>query len=209
MADPRSLSLRLGGKEYPCFKRLIFFTRGGKKAATLLLIIETIPWYTSTHLLYHAFPFPFFFFYSLKCGRGTRRGHEYDSWLLRKRSGKATDGDRLAARRGEKGSARWGRRKSPFGNSLFPTSIDFFPRELQLVGPRLLLEMKSNLQAVHKPMQGGRQCVPSPIKITRSKLPLESTSAMMPTISEWQDYNCAIVPRMLAKIIPLQSLKAF
>lgn len=195
MADPRSLSLRLGGKEYPCFKRLIFFTRGGKKAATLLLIIETIPWYISTHLLYHAFPFPFFF-YSLKCGRGTRRGHEYDSWLLRKRSGKATDGDRLAARRGEKGSARWGRRKSPFGNSLFPTSIDFFPRELQLVGPRLLLEMKSNLQAVRKPMQGERQCVPSPIKITRSKLPLESrrdfgNDANNIWITRLQSRNCS------------------
>lgn len=161
MADPRSLLLRLGGKEYPCFKRLIFFHEGWKKSSYVALNHWNDP---LVHIDAPSLPcvsFPPFFFYSLKCGRGTRRGHEYDSWLLRKRSGKATDGDRLAARRGEKGSARWGRRKSPFGNSLFPTSIDFFPRELQLVGPRLLLEMKSNLQAVRKPMWGKDNVCPA------------------------------------------------
>lgn len=205
MPDPRSLSLRLGGKEYPCFKGLIFFHEGWKKSSYVALNHWNDPLVhiDAPSLPCVSFPF-FFFFYSLKCGRGTRRGHEYDSWLLRKRSGEATDGDRLAARRGEKGSARWGRRKSPFGNSLFPTSIDFFPRELQLVGPRLPLEMKSNLQAVHKPMQGERQCLPSPIKNNTFQ-----TAVGIATRSEWQDYNRAIVPRMSAKIIPLQPLKAF
>lgn len=45
---------------------------------------------------------------------------------------------------GEKSLGRWGRRKSPFGNSLFPTSIDFFPRELRpTVATHLLLGMSS------------------------------------------------------------------
>lgn len=115
-------SLRLVAKHI-LWKTHFFFSRVEKKRTVYLNHRNDPSIHTHTHIytLFSPFSFFFCFLFFLKCGHDRERERESSCANERKRRERQTGG-----RRGGGRWARWSRRKSPFGNSLFLDLDRFF-----------------------------------------------------------------------------------